>query len=199
MISLYRPGNSWLHRTPVALKFAALVLGLLAISIFAKDVTSVVSILLFAILSFTLIGTNAKQIFAMLWSLKLVVLLVLLPQLLFMDWSLALVNVTRLVACILFAMLFTSTTKNQEILELVELLAKPLKGLGIRPNTIALLVAMALNSIALLNKFVADIREAQLARGMKPKLHRLVLPVLVLSLKHADDHAEALLARGVEV
>ncbi|MEO0026726.1 MAG: hypothetical protein RL716_57 [Actinomycetota bacterium] len=183
----------------MAIKFAALVLGLLAISIFAKDVTSVVSILLFAILSFTLIGTNAKQIFSMLWSLKLVVLLVLLPQLLFMDWSLALVNVTRLVACILFAMLFTSTTRNQEILELVELLAKPLKALGIRPHTIALLVAMALNSIALLNKFVADIREAQLARGMKPKLHRLVLPVLVLSLKHADDHAEALLARGVEV
>lgn len=199
MISLYRPGNSWLHRTPVALKFAALVLGLLAISIFAKDVTSVVSILLFAILSFAFIGTKAKQIFSMLWSLKLVILLVLLPQLLFMDWSLALVNVTRLVACILFAMLFTSTTRNQEILELVELLAKPLKALGIRPNTIALLVAMALNSIALLNKFVADIREAQLARGMKPKLHRLVLPVLVLSLKHADDHAEALLARGVEV
>ena len=199
MISLYRPGTSWLHRTPVAIKFAALVLGLLAISIFAKDVTSVVAIMLVAVLSFASVGTKAKQIFSMLWSLKLVVLLVLVPQLLFMDWSLALVNVTRLVACILFAMLFTSTTRNQEILELVELLAKPLKRLGIRPDTIALLVAIALNSIALLNKFVTDVREAQLARGMKPKLHRFVMPVLVLSLKHADDHAEALVARGVEV
>ncbi|MEN9989489.1 MAG: Cobalt transport protein, partial [Actinomycetota bacterium] len=51
----------------------------------------------------------------------------------------------------------------------------------------------------LLGKFVVAIREAQLARGLRPRSYRMAVPLLVLSMKHADEYAEALAARGVEL
>jgi biotin transport system permease protein len=46
---------------------------------------------------------------------------------------------------------------------------------------------------------VVAIREAQLARGLRPRSYRMAVPLLVLSMKHADEYAEALAARGVEL
>jgi biotin transport system permease protein len=46
--------------------------------------------------------------------------------------------------------------------------------------------------------FATDIRDAQRARGVRVGPHTAVVPLLVLSLKHSDELAEALAARGVE-
>ena len=199
MITLYRSGHSLLHKTPAGVKLLLLSVSLLAISIWVRDPATVALILGIAIAGFFAAGLSRREVAKLLWNYKLLVLIVLVPQLIFMPWQAALVNAGRLFSCVLLAMLFTVTTRNQELIELIEGLAKPLRRLGLRPQTLGLLVAMTLNSIALLGQFVVVIREAQLARGMRPRHYRMAVPLLVLSLKHADDYAEALAARGVEL
>jgi biotin transport system permease protein len=199
VITLYRSGHSLLHKTPAGVKLLLLAVSLLAISLWARDPVAVAMILTAAIAGFFVAGLRRREVANLLWSYKLLVLVVLAPQLIFMPWQIALVNAGRLVTCVLLAMLFTVTTRNQELIELIERWAKPVRRLGLRPQTLGLLVAMTLNSIALLGQFVVVIREAQLARGMRPRHYLMAVPLLVLSLKHADDYAEALAARGVEL
>jgi len=58
---------------------------------------------------------------------------------------------------------------------------------------------MTINAVPMILKFAAQTREAQQARGAKPSIALMTVPLLVASLKYADDFAEALTARGVEV
>ena len=58
---------------------------------------------------------------------------------------------------------------------------------------------MTINAVPMILKFAAQTREAQQARGAKPSITLMTVPLLVASLKYADDFAEALAARGVEV
>jgi biotin transport system permease protein len=199
VITLYRPGASLLHRIPAGFKLTVLALALVAISIWAHNAWIVAVLLILAIAGFFVAGLKRSEVLKLLWDFKFLLLIVLIPQLIFMPWQVALLNAGRLVAGVLLAMLLTVTTRNQELIELIERLAKPVAKLGIRPQTVGLLIAMTLNSIALLGKFVVAIREAQLARGLRPRSYRMAVPLLVLSMKHADEYAEALAARGVEL
>jgi biotin transport system permease protein len=58
---------------------------------------------------------------------------------------------------------------------------------------------MTINAIPMITKFLAQTKEAQQARGVKPTPVLITVPLLVASLKYADEFAEALAARGVEV
>jgi biotin transport system permease protein len=42
-----------------------------------------------------------------------------------------------------------------------------------------------------------DVREAQLARGVRRDVRAFAVPYLVMALKHADELGDALAARGV--
>lgn len=199
MITLYRPGASFAHRANAGIKLLLLVGSLLAIGIWARDPVSVAGLLVASIGGFFSVGFKAREVAKLLWGLKFLALLTVIPQLIFMTWQAAMVNGGRVITAILLAMLFTATTRNQDLIDLIERLARPVKRFGLQPQTLGLLVAMTLNSIAMLGRFVEAIREAHLARGLRPRYHTMAVPLLVLSLKHADEYAEALAARGVEL
>ena len=61
-----------------------------------------------------------------------------------------------------------------------------------------MLLATTVTAIPVIAGFAAAIREAQRARGVRLLPHAVVVPLLVMSLKHADDLAEAMVARGAE-
>ncbi len=199
MITVYKAGSSWLHRLPVGTKLPVLTLLLLAISVMGHNPITLAVGATLSVASFLNAGFGIRGFARQLWAMRWLLLIMLVPGLIFLPWQTALINTTRLVECVLLASVFSFTTKTSELLAAIERAAKPLSRIGVNPQAIGLVLTMTISSIPLIIKFAANVREAQVARGVRPNIVRTTIPLLVASLKHSDDFAEALMARGVEV
>lgn len=201
MIPLYRPGTSLLHRMPVGAKFLGIFVAALAASAFRESLGVLLSIWTVTLLGFLLSGTGVRGLFAQLWRLKWLVLVLTIPQLIFLTPAEAGFNVARVLAVVMLAALFTLTTATSDILSSVERVLRPLDPVllrgGLSAERISLALSLTIRSVPVILSFYADIREAQRARGMRPTPRATVLPLLVMSLRHAEETAEALAARGV--
>lgn len=211
MILVKQPSASVIHRMAPGPKLLALILLIAAISIdlpFIDDAFKpwipAAGLLLTAAL-YAVAFSDLGKFLAQVWAFKLLIALVTIPQLLF---GTPLVNVltatVRLTDAMLLAALFSLTTKTRDLLDSIEgaLGSKwlsPLRRLGMKPATVSLAFAMTMNAIPMIMKFLNQTKEAQAARGVKPTPVRMTIPLLVASLKYADEYAEALSARGVEV
>ena len=208
MISLNRPGNSLLHRMPAGPKLLALMVAIALISVLGTNPFEAVIALLVTYSLYVLAFPNIANVkdagpilfFKQLWSLKWLLILVTGPQLLFgAKLAPVLINALRLTDAIVLATLFTLTTPNADLMLVIERALRPLKHLGIKPATVSLTLAMTINAIPMISKFLSQTKEAQQARGIRPTAVLITVPLLVASLKYADEFAEALTARGVEV
>ena len=191
MISLYRPGSSPIHRVPAGWKLLGLALSLALIGFFGKDLVGSVVVAAGVLVLFLLAGLKPMEILRQLWQMKFLLLIVLVPQLIFAELEKGTYNTVAVFSGILLAALVSLTTKTSEIVELIKLIT--------RSQSFALLIALSINSIALVIGFSKSITEAGLARGVKPNPVRQIVTLFVVSLRYADDHAEALAARGVVV
>jgi biotin transport system permease protein len=211
MTSLKRPNPSPLHRLSPGTKLLALILIVAAISIdlpFIQDsVKSWIPALAFALTAglYASAFAGLKVFFEQVWNLKFLIVLITIPQLLFgSPWASVISATTRLTDAMLLATLFSLTTKTRYLLDSIEAALgakwlRPLTRLGLKPQTVSLAFAMTMNAIPMIMKFLNQTKEAQAARGLKPNAVRMTIPLLVASLKYADEHAEALTARGVEI
>jgi biotin transport system permease protein len=202
MNSLYRQGTSLLHRLKVGPKLLILAAIIALLAVFATNPVAILAALAVTTALFKIafpadgVTTLAKQF----WALKWLILIIVIPQLIFgAAWLPVTTNALRLTIAISLATLFTLTTKHEAMLAAIERAVRPLKRIGIKPETVSLTIAMTINAIPMILKFAAQTREAQAARGAKPSIALMTVPLLVASLKYADEFAEALTARGVEV
>ena len=203
--------ESLLHRLSPGPKLLSLVLLIAAISIdlpFIQDsLKPWIPALAFALTAglYVVAFAGLKVFFEQVWNLKLLIALITIPQLLFgSPWASVLTATTRLTDAMLLATLFSLTTKTRDLLDSIEAALgakwlRPLTRLGLKPQTVSLAFAMTMNAIPMIMKFLNQTKEAQVARGVKPTPIRMTIPLLVASLKYADEYAEALTARGVEV
>lgn len=191
MISLYRSGNSVLHRIPAGWKLIGLIIVLALFGIFGTNIWFAIFEPCLVLVLYLLAGVSFPEFLKHLWTLKYLVLLVLIPQLIFSGFEKGSSNAIVLVSGVLLAALVSITTKTSEIVELIYRMT--------RSKNFALLIALSINSIALVVGFSKNITEAGLARGVKPNLVRQIVTLFVVSLRYADDYAEALAARGVVV
>ncbi|GAA1103059.1 energy-coupling factor transporter transmembrane component T family protein [Nesterenkonia jeotgali] len=201
MIPLYRPGTSLLHRLPVGAKFLGIFLAALIASMFRESLGVLLVIWAASLLGFLLAGIGVRGLLAQLWRLKWLVVVLSVPQLIFLTPAETSYNVARVLAVVLLASLFTLTTATSEILASFERVLRPLdpllRRLGLSAERISLALSLTIRSVPVILSFYAEIREAQRARGMRPTPRGTVLPLLVMSLRHAEETAEALAARGV--
>ena len=202
MRALFRPGTSPLHRLQVGPKLLIMVALITVLSIFGTNPAAVLAAIAITIALYKIafpsdgVATLAKQI----WALKWLILIIVIPQVVFgAAWLPVTTNAARLTIAIALATLFTLTTEHHAMLAAIERGVSPLKRIGIQPATVSLTIAMAINAVPMILKFASQTREAQQARGAKPSITLMTVPLLVASLKYADDFAEALAARGVEV
>lgn len=205
------PSTSRIHRLAPGPKLLALILLIAAISIDLPFIDDAVKPwvpafgLLLTALLYALAFSGFGKFLAQLWAFKLLIVLVTIPQLLFGTPLDTVLNATvRLTDAMLLAALFSLTTKTRDLLDSIEgaLGSKwlsPLRRLGLKPATVSLAFAMTMNAIPMIMKFLNQTKEAQAARGVKPTPVRMTIPLLVASLKYADEYAEALSARGVEL
>jgi biotin transport system permease protein len=140
---------------------------------------------------YLLAGLKPIELLRQIWQMKFLLLIVVVPQIVFAGIERGVYNTVAVFSGILLAALVSLTTKTSEIVELIKRITKS--------ESFALLIALSINSIALVIGFSKSITEAGLARGVKPNPVRQIVTLFVVSLRYADDYAEALAARGVVV
>nr|WP_244960705.1 CbiQ family ECF transporter T component [Pseudoclavibacter chungangensis] len=186
-----------MHRAPAGVKLAALAVLAVGSSVlpwapWPTVVAGVVAIVGYLVAGLG-IGGLVEQVLAARW----VIVLLVGTQMLFLPLATALTGTARVLVVLLLAALVTCTTSTGEMLEVVDRVLGPFRRFGVDPVRVGLVLALTIATIPVLQGFAAQIREAQRARGVRVPPVRLVVPLLVLSLKHADDVGDALAARGL--
>ncbi|WP_044495970.1 energy-coupling factor transporter transmembrane component T [Nesterenkonia massiliensis] len=217
MIPLYCPGASLLHRMPAGAKLLLLLAVGIVVSLWRESLWAPALAWGLVLLGYLLVrqraaagvleaaGNGLWVLLRQLWRLKWLVVLVAVPQLIFLEPSTAALNTARILAVILLAGLFTLTTRVSDVLELLSRGLLPLERaglgrLGLTAERLSLAMALTMRSVPVVFGFYRETTEARRARGASTSPAAAVsmtTPLLVMSLRHAEETAEALAARGV--
>ncbi|MFZ4896074.1 energy-coupling factor transporter transmembrane component T family protein [Plantibacter sp. Mn2098] len=198
MIALYRPGTSVLHRMPAGPKVLAVMLVVFLVSVLPQAGWALAGAATLAVVGYLIAGLGFGELWRQVLVVRWVIVIMLAGQVIFLPFTLALTNTGRVVAVVLIAALITLTTRTVDLLDAVERGLGPLRRFGVDPARIGLVLAITITAIPVIAGFASTIREAQRARGVPLRPHTFVVPVMVMSMKHADDLGDALVARGFE-
>jgi len=196
MGSFYLPGHTWLHLAPAGLKLAVLAAASTALMWVHSPSLLLVACGLVC-LSARWAGASLRQVWQQLR--PLVWMLLVLGGL--SVWSQGLLQalemVLRLFTLVLAALVVSMTTPLTHMMQVVVWLLGPFERLGwVNADKVALGFGLTLRLIPELAVQWQDIREAQLARGLTPSPFTMGVPMLLRTLRRADEIAEAIDARG---
>ena len=198
MIAVYVPGTSPIHRMPAGPKMVLFMMVALGITLLAGSPWTLPVAIVLACAGYLVSGLGWRELAGQVFAVRWLIGIMLVTQLVFLPPLVAAANTGRVVAVILLAALITLTTRIPALLDATERGLGPLRRFGVNPSAVGLLLGMTITTIPVIAAFSTTIREAQRARGVPARLTTLAVPLLVMSLKHSDDLADALTARGVE-
>ena len=138
-------------------------------------------------------ATVWRQVRGLLW--------VLLAVALFTGWFQgpleALAVVLRVAAMVGLALAVTLATRTSDLIAVCERALRPLERMGlVDAEKVALALALALRFVPEIWRNFQEIREAQAARGLGANPIALIVPLIVLTLKRAQEVSEAIDARS---
>lgn len=197
MKSLYVEGSGLLYRLPVGLKLGGLMALGIGLFLFSMPFVPGIAVALGGALYFSL-GLPFGEAVSRLRSLFLTILFISAFSLLFTPPMEVLVQVLRLTALMLFAATVTATTTVAAFMEGVTAAARPLERIGLlKADDMGLAFGLVVRFVPeILSRYEA-IREAHVARGLKVRPVTLITPLIILTLKEADQIAAAIDARGL--
>lgn len=195
MNGLYVPGHSPLHCAAPGAKLLALLAA--GIGVFLLRDSAALLFLFAGVLGlYALAGLGARTVWAQLKPSLVLLLFFLAVQGLTVGWEAGAVTALRFGVMILLASLLTLTTRTSDLLAALERALRPLARVGVDPERVSLALSLTLRFIPVLAQVVQDVQEAQRARGLERNLVALAAPVIVRTLKMADDVADAIDARS---
>ena len=191
---LYIDGNSVLHRAQAGPKILAMVA--LGTGVFMVPDWPVVSLVLASVIAlYRLSGFGWRVIIAQIRPMAWLLAIFFAVQLWLNDWQAGLLVISRIAAIVMFASLITLTTKTSDMLASLESALRPLKPLGVNPEKVSLAISMVLRFIPVIATVASEIRDAQRARGLDRSILAMIVPLIIRTLKMADDVADAIEAR----
>ncbi|WP_417825992.1 energy-coupling factor transporter transmembrane component T family protein [Thalassospira povalilytica] len=194
---LYIDGNSVLHRAQAGPKILAMVA--LGTGVFMVPDWPVVSLVLASVIAlYRLSGFGWRVIIAQIRPMAWLLAIFFAVQLWLNDWQAGLLVITRIAAIVMFASLITLTTKTSDMLASLERALRPLKPLGVSPEKVSLAISMVLRFIPVIAAVASEIRDAQRARGLDRFILAMIVPLIIRTLKMADDVADAIEARSFD-
>ncbi|MEE3044207.1 MAG: energy-coupling factor transporter transmembrane protein EcfT [Pseudomonadota bacterium] len=194
---LYIDGNSVLHRAQAGPKILAMVA--LGTGVFMVPDWPVVSLVLASVIAlYRLSGFGWRVIIAQIRPMAWLLAIFFAVQLWLNDWQAGLLVITRIAAIVMFASLITLTTKTSDMLASLERALRPLKPLGVNPEKVSLAISMVLRFIPVIATVASEIRDAQRARGLDRSVLAMIVPLIIRTLKMADDVADAIEARSFD-
>lgn len=195
MIQLYIPGTSVVHRLRAGTKLLTLAAAALALSVAPPNGWSVAAALAGVSALYALARLPLRVLAAEVWRLRWLVIVLGGALLVFAGPLAAWISTGRVIAIVLLASLLTLTTRMGELIEVVRRVLAPARRFGLDPEAATMTIALTITMIPVVAGFTAQVREAQRARGARSAL-RGVVPLMVRTLRHADDVGDALSARG---
>ncbi|WP_328400803.1 energy-coupling factor transporter transmembrane component T family protein [Nocardia sp. NBC_00403] len=198
MIGVYLPGDSLLHRMPAGSKLVLLITSIVTATVFVRGPVAVAVVGVLVAGLFAMAGVPWKVVVAQLRPMVWMLLIIATFQVLITSPARAVVVCGVLLISVALAALVTLTTRVTDMLDAVTRALGPLRKVGVDPERIGLLLALAIRCVPLLTEIVHDVAEARRARGLQWSMTALVTPVLVRALRTADAMGDALAARGVD-
>lgn len=119
-------------------------------------------------------------------------------QCIFNNWQLGILISVRLLTLLLLAALLTLTTPLSKLLDVLNRSLQWLRYLRINPKKVSLAISLTLRFIPVIQQITEEVREAQKVRGLERSVIAIVIPVIICTLKSADDIADAITCRGFE-
>lgn len=196
VLGLHVPGDGWLFRSPVGVKYIlllALVVPVLFFVTWPATLAALVAVLLLLATS----GILPPRALRLGWVMWLILGMLAFFHLMTLDPVAAFVRPGNLLVAILAARMLTLTTSTPDLLDALVWVMRPLRRLGINPDQVALAVALMIRSIPYLLGSVDDARMAARARGLERNPARLLTPVMINAVAYAERSGEALVARGI--
>jgi biotin transport system permease protein len=197
MQSLYIDADSWMHRRSPRLKL--IVLALLGMALFATaNLVVLAAALVAGALLYSTAGIAWRDALRRLRPVMLTIVFVALFSLLFNPWHQAATAVLRLMTLTFFAAAVTATTTIAAFIDEITWAATPFEKLGlVKAADIGLTVGLVVRFVPeILNRYEA-IREAHEARGLTIRIRTTLVPLIILTLRDADNIAAAIDARGI--
>ena len=197
MQTLHVDVDTWLHRLSPRIKLLALtafgVLLFLTQSIALLACANLVGAALY-LHSGLPVGEALKRLRPILISIAVLAVFAALVG----PLHAAIVTALRLTALALFAATVTATTSMAAFIDEITVLAMPLEKLGLlKAADIGLAIGLVIRFVPeILDRYRA-IREAHQARGIKVRLATTIAPLIILTLRDADNIAAAIDARGI--
>lgn len=113
------------------------------------------------------------------------------------GWQVGVEVAVDLVSLVLAATVVTSTTPADRMLDALGAAARPLRRVGLPPETVALAVGIMLRAIPALLETFTETRDAARARGLDRSPRALLVPAAVRTVARARATGDALAARGL--
>ncbi|MEU7629616.1 energy-coupling factor transporter transmembrane protein EcfT [Nocardia sp. NPDC049220] len=198
MIGRYRPGDSLLHRMPAGAKLLLLIASIVAATVCVHSPlqTGIGAVVVAGL--FTVAGIPVRVALAQLRPTVWMLLVIAVFQVLATSPARAVVVCGVLLISVALAAVVTLTTRVTDMLDAVTYGLGPLRRIGVDPERIGLLLALAIRCVPLLAGIVHDVAQARRARGLQWSMTALATPVLVRALRTADAMGDALAARGAD-
>jgi biotin transport system permease protein len=196
LLGIHQPGDTWLHRRPAGAK----VLGLLVASIVvvvADGPRTVAGELVLALAAVASARMAWRLLLRTLRRLAVVVALLAAYLLLQQGWVRAVESVGDLVTLVLLATVLTATTPVDEMLDTITRSLRPLRRLGVNPDSVALAFSLMIRSIPTTIQIAEETRDAAVARGLEHDPRARLTPVVLRVVAHARATGDALHARGI--
>lgn len=195
-LGLYRPGATVPHRAGPGAKLGALAaLGVLVVVLRGpwSAVALLVAVVVAAALGRLPLRSTARSTLPVL----LTATLLGAYQSWARGWQVGAEVAVDLVTLVLAATVVTATTPADRMLDALGTAARPLRHVGLAPETVALAVGIMLRSIPALLATFAETRDAARARGLDRSPRALLVPAAVRTVARARATGDALAARGL--
>jgi biotin transport system permease protein len=196
-LGLFIPGRSPLHRLSARVKVLGLAIAGVGLFLLSNGV--ILGVLLLGAMGLLAIARiPASVVWQQVRPLLPVLVGILLVHGLFTSWYTGMVIVLRFAVLILLALAVSLTTRVAEMMAVVEGALRPLARVGVNPAQVSMMVAIAIRFIPVLLDQARQIQDAQRARGLERHWMAFLVPLLIRTLRLADELSEALTARGYE-
>ncbi|ASN81975.1 cobalt ABC transporter permease [Deinococcus ficus] len=195
MLGLYVPRPSPLHALKPGPKLLALLLA--GAGVFALRSPGPLLLVLAAVVGlYSVARLGGRVLWGQLRPTLALLAFFFAVQALTVNVDSGVVTVLRFAVMILLASLLTLTTRTSDLLATLERALQPLQRVGVNPEKVSLAVSLTLRFIPVVIGIVAEVRDAQRARGLDGSVLALAVPVIIRTLRMADDIADAIDARS---
>ncbi|WP_428244026.1 energy-coupling factor transporter transmembrane component T family protein [Gynuella sp.] len=195
MISLYRHQPSWLHRIPAGAKIILLLVS--SVLLFPVQQSWIqVAVLALIVASYASLGTRGLNHISVLRPMQWLLAAIFILQWWTTGPDAATALIVRMINMILLANLVTLTTRMEDMIATISPCFIPLKIFGIQPNRIAFAISLFIRFVPVLMATMNTLGEAWKARGGGYQRWKLIIPMMLITLKMSDTVAEAIATRG---